>query len=60
MIGWIVYGIARSWQQVRVTEQLTALKQSMIERGMTAEEIERVMSAGVPPADHEVKTSSHG
>jgi hypothetical protein len=34
---------------VRESEHQAALKQSMIERGMSADEIERVMNAGRPP-----------
>jgi hypothetical protein len=50
-IAWMVWEIARNWQKVRVSEHLAALKQSMIERGMSADEIERVINAGVPPKD---------
>jgi hypothetical protein len=40
---WIV-----NWRKVRVSEHLSALKQSMIERGMSADEIERIINAGQP------------
>jgi hypothetical protein len=50
--GWIVPvtagAIASNWRKARQSEQLALLKQSMIERGMSAEEIERVINAGVP------------
>ena len=48
--GWvlaaIVHQLASNWRQVRTSEHLAALKQTMVERGMTAEEIERVINAG--------------
>ena len=51
--GWIVpataSGIAKHLRKAREFEQVTALKHSMIERGMSAEEIERVINAGTPP-----------
>ena len=40
--------IASNWRKARQSEQLAVLKQSMIERGMSAEEIERVINAGMP------------
>ena len=50
--GWIipiaVGAIASNWRKARQSEQLAVLKQSMIERGMSAEEIERVINAGMP------------
>jgi hypothetical protein len=60
MVGWIVYEIARNWQKVRVSEHLAALKQSMIERGMSADEIERVINAGAPHHEEAAKTASSG
>jgi hypothetical protein len=52
--GWVIVAIVRSftesWRRVRETEQAAALKQSMVEKGMTADEIERVLKAGGPPA----------
>jgi hypothetical protein len=47
-LGWIITSIMHSWQKVRVSEHLAALKQSMIERGMSAQDIERVIKAGAP------------
>jgi len=51
--GWIipvVVGIvAKNWRKARESEHLTALKQSMIERGMSVEEMERVINLGRPP-----------
>jgi hypothetical protein len=53
--GWIVPvtvgAIARNWRKARESEHVTLLKQSMIERGMSAEEIERVLQAGKPSKD---------
>jgi hypothetical protein len=57
VIGWVITDIAKNWRKVRVSEQLAALKQSMIERGMTAEEIERVLDAGAPATDRPVKAT---
>jgi hypothetical protein len=42
---------------VRVNEQLAALKQTMIDRGMSAADIERVISARIPPEDQAVKAT---
>lgn len=46
MIAWIATDALRHWRNVRISEHLTSLKQSMIERGMSADEIERVLHAG--------------
>jgi hypothetical protein len=50
--GWVIYAaiasIAKNWRKARESEHITLLKQSMIERGMSAEDIERVLNAGVP------------
>jgi hypothetical protein len=57
MIGWVITDIAKNWRKVRVSEHLATLKQSMIERGMSAEEIERVLNAGVTAPGQPVKTA---
>jgi hypothetical protein len=57
MIGWMVTSIAISWRKVRTSEHLAALKQTMIERGMSAEDIERVINAGLPGEDKASKYS---
>ena len=48
--GWVIVAIVRSftesWRKVREAEQTAALKQSMVEKGMSADEIERVLKAG--------------
>ena len=50
--GWIIPvtagAIAKNWRRARESEHLAILKQSMIERGMSVEEIERVVNAGMP------------
>ena len=50
--GWVMVAIIRSftdnWRKVREAEQSAALKQSMVEKGMSAEDIERVLKAGGP------------
>jgi hypothetical protein len=40
--------VAKNWRKAREGEHLTTLKMQMVERGMSADEIERVLSAGVP------------
>jgi len=40
--------IAGVWYKVESMKSVTALKRKMIERGMSAEEIERVIKAGPP------------
>jgi hypothetical protein len=57
VVGWVITEIAKNWRKVRVSEHQAALKQSMIERGMSADEIERVMSAGASAPDQQVKAS---
>ena len=51
--GWIFVAVTKSitenWRKVREAEQTAALKQSMVEKGMSADEIERVLKAGAPP-----------
>ena len=51
--GWIipvVAGIiAKNWRKARESEHLAVLKQSMIERGMSVEEMERVINLGRMP-----------
>jgi hypothetical protein len=58
MIGWIAFEIARNWHKVRASEHLAALKQAMVERGMSAEDIERVINAGAPADEDAAKTAS--
>ncbi len=43
--------IVEKWLAGRAAEQLLAFKHSMVERGMSVDEIERVLAAGVPPPD---------
>jgi hypothetical protein len=45
-LGWMVTSIFAHWREVRISEHLTALKQTMIDKGMSAEDIERVIKAG--------------
>jgi hypothetical protein len=48
--GWIIVAvvgyITKSWRRIHESEHAAVLKQSMIERGMSVDEIERVMRAG--------------
>jgi hypothetical protein len=46
ILGWVVTTWMENWRQVRVSEHLAALKQNMIERGLSVDEIERIISAG--------------
>ena len=45
-LGGIIGSLAKNWRKARESEHLAALKQSMVEKGMSAEEIERVINAG--------------
>jgi hypothetical protein len=47
----VVSIICRNRRQATQAEQLAVLKKSMIDRGMSAEEIERVVRAGGPTED---------
>jgi hypothetical protein len=48
VVGLIVLGvvIANQWRKIRQAEIQAALKQDMLERGMSAEEIKLVLEAG--------------
>lgn len=52
--GWVIVAIVRSftdnWRKVREAEQAAALKQSMVDKGLSAADIERVLKAGGPTA----------
>jgi hypothetical protein len=47
----IVPAIARYWWRIRQAEIDAALKQDMLQRGMSAEEIQMVLSASTRDAD---------
>jgi hypothetical protein len=51
--------ITTSWSQWRKRELDTSLKQEMLARGMSAEEIERVLSAGSASAELRKWWSDH-
>ena len=55
ILGWIITTWMANWRKVRVSEHLAALKQTMIERGMSADEMERVINAGLPPTRQPVE-----
>jgi len=44
--GWVIVAvastIAKNWRKTRESEHLAALKQTMVEKGMAIEDIERV------------------
>ena len=50
--GWIIPAVvaivAKNWRKARESEHLAVLKQSMIERGMSVDEMERVLRLGKP------------
>jgi hypothetical protein len=52
--GWVIVGVVKAftdnWRKVREAEQMAALKQSMVDKGMSAADIERVLKAGGPTA----------
>jgi len=45
----IIAVLATQWRRVRVTEAETALKQQLLEKGMSAAEIEQVLKASSHP-----------
>jgi hypothetical protein len=47
-LGGIIGSLAKTWRKTHESEHLAALKQSMVEKGMSAEDIERVINAGRP------------
>lgn len=53
--GWVIVGVVNSimgnLRRMRQSEHLTILKQTMIEKGMSADEIERILRAGTDPTD---------
>ena len=53
--GWIIPAVvatvAKNWRKARESEHLAVLKQSMIERGMSVEEMERVINLGKTPKE---------
>lgn len=56
----VVATIARAWQKVRRAEQEAALKQDMLQRGLSVEEIERVLRASAqPPSDNAKESDEH-
>ncbi len=54
----IVFAFCQHWQQHRQVEIMAALKQDMLNRGMTADEIWTVLEAGVPQS-HKKLESHH-
>ena len=53
--GWIIPAVAaivsKNWRKARESEHLAVLKQSMIERGMSVEEMQRVLDLGKTPKE---------
>jgi hypothetical protein len=52
--GWVICAVVSSimgnWRKVREAEQMAALKQSMVDKGLSAADIERVLNAGTKKA----------
>lgn len=46
VISSIASSITGNWRRIRESEQMAVLKQNMVERGMSADEIERILNAG--------------
>lgn len=46
VISSIASSITSNWRRIREAEQMAVLKQNMVERGMSADEIERILNAG--------------
>ena len=48
--GWIVtsvvHSISSNWRKAKESEHLAVLKQQMLDRGLSVQEIERVVNAG--------------
>jgi hypothetical protein len=50
-LWFIIDSLASNWRKARVAEQDAVLKREMIERGFTADEIERVIASGSMAGD---------
>ena len=48
VIGWVLVTALVQWRKTRVAAYNAKLKQVMIERGMSADEIQRILEAGGP------------
>ena len=49
----LINSLAKHWRKVRESEHLAALKQSLVERGLSVEEIERIVRAAPESQDQE-------
>lgn len=56
-VAWIIQILASTWAQSRETSERNELKRMMIERGMNADEIERILAAGT---DKQAKDARFG
>jgi hypothetical protein len=56
----ILCTMAESWRKVRVAEMDAALKQQMLDRGWSAEEIQRVLKLSSSSEDRSRSSSSKG
>lgn len=61
--GWVITDVARSiatnWRRRHESEHLAALKQSLVERGMSADEIVRVVEAGRSAEEPSAAANEH-
>lgn len=52
-VGWILTDIVQkvmvNWRKARESEQLAALKQSLVDRNLSVDDIERIVNAGRTP-----------
>jgi hypothetical protein len=59
--GWVITSVvstlAKNWRMVHESEHLAVLKQTLVERGMSVEEIEQVVKASPQPVEEEQKTA---
>lgn len=55
VVCWMITSAVTDWRKARVAEQEAVLKQSMIEKGFTADDILRVLAGGHSP--HTVATT---
>jgi len=46
ILGLTIMNVAKEWRKVRQAEEMAALKATLVERGMSADEIATVVEAG--------------
>jgi len=62
VVGGLLYAaiavVVNQWRRVRIAETEAAIKQQMLDRGMTADEIEKVMLASREPMESRAAVST--